>query len=190
MRDELPRNIRGAAGSSIGETLSMEGGAMRVRDLCIDDVAAARLGTTLERAGELMHRLDVGCLPVVNGDGRIFGVVTDRDLFLVLARTDRRASEIVLGDIIREGAATCSSDDDVRDALAIMRTNRVRRLPVIDDDGRVTGMLSIDDVVAHAAEDDGTTLDYRDIVESLGDIVRLHADAPARRARGRRRRAV
>lgn len=156
---------------------------MRVDDLCVCDVAACTRDATLARAASLMRRYDIGCLPVVDDDERVIGIVTDRDIALELGRGGRSTGEIRVEDVMSEGVATIGPDEDARDALLEMGRSRVRRLAVVDDDERLRGILSIDDIVSHAAEaPDAETLPADEIVQTLARISRPYAaESGARR---------
>jgi CBS domain-containing protein len=122
-----------------------------------------------------MAEAGVGVLPVIDADHRVTAVVTDRDVCCALARSDRRASELRVGDIASAPPYTCLASDDVSAALATMRAFALRRLPVVDARGRLDGLLSFDEVVLAAHEISGGRLDgpvYSEVVETLKAIVR------------------
>ncbi|MBI2930964.1 MAG: CBS domain-containing protein [Planctomycetes bacterium] len=149
---------------------------MKVRDLCICDVAAATRRTSLARAGMLMRKYEVGSLPVVDRHDRVIGMLTDRDCFLEIARRNAPASELFAEEIMTERPASVSAKDDVRDALDLMARYKVRRLPVVDEEGRLEGILSIDDLICHSVEEGrGRTIPYEDVVETLCEIVKEYA---------------
>jgi CBS domain-containing protein len=87
--------------------------------------------TNLAEAAALMLDADCGILPVVNDDGRLVGVVTDRDMFIALATRNRLASQLTVGEVARTKVFTCGPEDDVQTALATMKQHHVRdsRLP-------------------------------------------------------------
>lgn len=147
---------------------------MRVEDLCVCDVAACSRDTRLARAASLMRRYDVGSLPILDDDDRVVGIVTDRDIALEIGRGSRSPGEIQVGDIMTEGVATIRLEDDARDALREMGRSRVRRLAVVDEDERLQGILSIDDIICHATEE-SEELPAREIVEVLARISRPYA---------------
>lgn len=130
-----------------------------------DDTAAA--------AGRLMAEVDCGWLPVVD-DHRVIGVVTDRDLCLALARSDRKPSDVKVGDAMTSRVHACGPDDDVRAALTVMREHHVRRLPVLGERECLEGVLSLDDTVFEARpfETAGFTGPfYADITATLRSIL-------------------
>ena len=84
--------------------------------------------TTLASAAHLMWQPDCGILPVVD-EGKLIGVVTDRDLYIALATRNKRASQVNVGEVATETVLSCTPEDDVHAALATMKQARVRRLP-------------------------------------------------------------
>ena len=124
-------------------------------------------------AGRLMREVGCGWLPVVRG-ARPVGVITDRDLCLAMADGDRRPSELSVREAMTSTVYGCKADDDVREALDVMREHRVRRLPVLDDNHKLTGILSVDDVLLAArppAEPGFTGPFYSDVATALHAIV-------------------
>jgi len=118
---------------------------------------------------------EVGCgvLPVVDLEQRVIGMVTDRDICLELAVRDRKASETAVREVIHDDVFTCESGDDVTDALAVMAACQVRRLAVLDESGRLEGILSLDDValVSRAlGPHDYTGPFYSDVAKTLKAI--------------------
>jgi CBS domain-containing protein len=120
---------------------------MKVEQLMTGTPAFCRLFTNLGEAVELMLSYNCGILPVVDADERVIGVITDRDVCIALGTRNKLAGEITVGEVTTQRAVCCKPDDDVRTALAIMAETRVRRLPVVDDDAKLVGVLSMDDIV-------------------------------------------
>jgi CBS domain-containing protein len=126
---------------------------------------------TLADAGETMAGVDCGVLPVVGERGKVAGVITDRDICLALTTSDRRPSEVAVYDVMSGHVYTCRPDDDLRSALQTMREHHVRRLPVVDAEGVIEGILSLDDVVLHArAEQEFTGPFHGDVADTLKAI--------------------
>ena len=123
---------------------------MRVQDIMRREVRVVGPGTDLATVGKLMKEIDCGVVPVVGDDERVVGVLTDRDLAIELARRDRRPSEVAVRQAMTGDVWSCAGGDDIADALAKMAHHKVRRLPVLDAEGRLLGLLSLDDVVLHA----------------------------------------
>lgn len=125
---------------------------MKTKEVMVHDPRFCTPASTLADAGAIMSDGDCGALPVVGDAGKVVGIITDRDICLALARLDRRASEIYVREVTSGKVHSCRPEDELRHALKIMQIQRVRRLPVLDADGKLQGMLSMDDVVIHAEQ--------------------------------------
>jgi CBS-domain-containing membrane protein len=98
----------------------------------------------------MMWNQRCGALPILDGSGRVMGIITDRDICIALGTRDIRASDVLARDVSPPQPFTCSPDNDVRDALRTMARQEVRRLPVVDEAGQLVGILSIDDILCRA----------------------------------------
>jgi CBS domain-containing protein len=112
--------------------------------------ATCGLGTNLGAAIEILWNRNCGILPVVNAENQVVGVVTDRDLCIALGTRNRLPGEIAVADVVSGKLFSCKPDDEIQSALATMAQQQVRRLPVIDAEGKLKGILSMDDVTLHA----------------------------------------
>jgi CBS domain-containing protein len=146
---------------------------MKVREIMRSEARYCHPWTDLAEAGRTMAEVGCGALPVVDFGRRVVGMLTDRDICLALTKLDRKPSQVPVRDVIDGEAYTCSTDDDLIDALAIMSHCQVRRLAVLDDAGRLEGILSLDDVaVASKAlgPQDYTGPFYSDVAKTLKAI--------------------
>lgn len=123
---------------------------MTVRDLANFDVKTCSPETDLAKAAKIMWDCDCGVVPVINDERKILGMVTDRDICIAAATRASKPSDIRVRDVMSQAVASCSAGDDVQTALRIMKQRRVRRLPVLDDQGRLAGIISINDLVMRA----------------------------------------
>jgi CBS domain-containing protein len=123
---------------------------MRVEEIMTKNVACCTPGTNAATAAEIMWTNNCGSLPVVEDAGRVIGMVTDRDLFIALGTRNQRAAELPVGEIVNRDLAYCTPEDDVRDALHTMAKRQSHRLPVVNREGSLKGILSIDDVAVRA----------------------------------------
>ena len=121
---------------------------MRVEQLMTRDVKVCRSDDTLNRAAQLMWEFDCGCIPVIgtDGDGVVLGVVTDRDIAMAAYTQGRPLSAVSVSTAMARKVITCRANDGIDQAEALMRDNQVRRLPVLDQSGRLVGILSLDDI--------------------------------------------
>jgi CBS domain-containing protein len=101
-------------------------------------------------AARKMRDLNIGFLPVCAPDGELVGIVTDRDIALRAVAEDR-PSDTAVAEIMSTGIVSCRPDDDVRRAEELMRVNQKSRIPCVDDDGRLAGVISLSDIAQYEA---------------------------------------
>ena len=146
---------------------------MHVKDVMTRHVQVCAPDTNLGVAAMIMWKNDCGVVPVMNDDTKVLGMITDRDICMAVATKHRLASDITVGDVFSGNLYACNPQEDVREALKLMRAGKVRRLPVISANGTLQGIISINDVVLHADDEVGVTrseLCYEDVVHTLKDI--------------------
>ena len=148
---------------------------MKVKDIMTANPTTCEPDTNLAAAAELMLQADCGFLPVVE-NGRLAGVVTDRDMFIALATRDRRSSETMVGQVAGTQVFTCEPDDDIESALATMKLHRVRRLPVKGFGETVVGIISINDILLAAGPRKAVRGD--DVVDTFQAICSHHHPTP------------
>lgn len=122
---------------------------MKVKQAMHAGVAWVGPGTTVRELARIMREQDIGSLPVGEND-RLIGMVTDRDLVCRCLADGKDPGKVTAREIMTEGIVYCRDSEDLDDATRIMESKRIRRLPVIDKDKRLIGMLSLGDV-SHAA---------------------------------------
>ena len=128
---------------------------MKVRDIMTQPPQTCRLETDLATASRRMKENMCGTLAVLDKRGRVVGMVTDRDLAMSLGETTHPPAYIRVEEVMSASVHSCSPDEDVRRALARMAAFRLRRLPVVNTDGDVKGVLSIDDVILWGVDSHG-----------------------------------
>src|SRR6185369_1229119 len=127
---------------------------MRVQDIMTKDVSCCNPGTNAAVATEIMWNRNCGVLPIVEGDRGVIGIVTDRDLLIALGTSNRNAADLPVGEVMSKELSLCAPGDNVRDALKTMAQQRLRRLPVVDKNGALKGILSLSDIVLQSNTDD------------------------------------
>jgi CBS domain-containing protein len=102
---------------------------------------------------------DCGCLPVADGDGvtRVVGVITDRDICMCALFQSKPLQELRVSDAMAKQVQTCRPSDSLADAEKTMREARIRRLPVVDEEGALVGMISLADLAQEAARERAAT---------------------------------
>lgn len=118
---------------------------MKVREAMHRGVEWANPDTPLKEIAKLMRDRDIGAVPIGDND-RLVGMVTDRDICCGLAGDGFDAGHAKARDVMTKGIHCCSAEDDVQDAIRHMEELKVRRLPVIDENKRMVGMLSLGDI--------------------------------------------
>ncbi|WP_225822114.1 CBS domain-containing protein [Streptomyces naphthomycinicus] len=106
---------------------------------------------TLDRAAQLMARLDVGALPVSGADERMAGIITDRDIVVKCVAKGHDPAKVTCGDLVQGTPRWIDADADVDQVLEEMKSHQIRRLPVIRNK-RLVGMISEADLAAHLTE--------------------------------------
>ena len=148
---------------------------MKIKDIMTTEVRTCSPGTNLAAAAALMLDGDCGILPVVD-EGKLVGIVTDRDMYIALATRNTLASQLTVGDVARTQVWTCGPDDDVHAALATMKEHRVRRLPVEGFGGTVLGIVSMNDIVLAAGAKKPIRND--EVVDTFQEICAHHHPMP------------
>jgi CBS domain-containing protein len=132
---------------------------MRVQDIMTKDPSCVTAEATVQEAAQVMVRENVGMVPVIRGrsDKRLVGVVTDRDIAIRCVAEGKDGSCRVADVMSASKLTTCSENDDVDHVMDAMRTEKLRRIPIVDERGSLVGIVSQADIVrkaddAHAAE--------------------------------------
>jgi CBS domain-containing protein len=146
---------------------------MKVKDLMTTPVQTCRTTALLGEAAQVMLDAGCGCVPVVGCHGHLAGMLTDRDVCLAVAARHQSPWEIPVRDVMSPNIVSVPIDAYVDAALVAMKENRVRRVPVVDEEGRVKGLISIDDAIRHTGLGPG-----RLAAEAVVDVLR-HICAPA-----------
>jgi CBS domain-containing protein len=123
---------------------------MKVKDVMMGTPYYCQLDTNLGSAAELMWVGNCGFIPVMGANGKIVGVVTDRDICIALGTRNRLPGEVTVGEVMSTRLFACSPADDVHVALRTMQEGGVRRLPVIVENGTLVGVISMDDLLLRA----------------------------------------
>ncbi len=119
---------------------------MRVEDVMTRAVITCAPDDTLERAAQLLWERGCGVLPVVDGAGALVGMLTDRDALMGAYTQGQPLREVEVARAMTRVVVTCTPAASLDRALAQMSERRIHRLPVLDETGRLVGLLSLDDV--------------------------------------------
>ena len=120
---------------------------MRVKELMSQPVHSCLVTDTADKAAYVMWEADCGAVPVIDEDGCLTGVVTDRDICMAALFHGAPLTQIPIADVMTGDVSTVRPDDDVSEAEQLMSVRQVHRLPVVGEGGEPVGMLSVTDVV-------------------------------------------
>jgi len=139
----------------------------KCRDVMTKDPACCQPGDGIARVAGVMKQEDVGSVPVIEttSSGRLVGIVTDRDIVVKVIAAGRAAESATVKDAMTPNPASCREDDDVEQAVKLMKERQVRRMPIVDGSGRLTGIIAQADVATRVHKDSKTG----DLVEAISE---------------------
>jgi CBS domain-containing protein len=153
---------------------------MRVQEIMTAEPMFCGPQASLSDAVQIMWDRDCGIVPVTDTDGHVIGVVTDRDICIACWSHGAKPADLKVEDTMSREVKSCGSADTVAAAEKAMQTNKVRRLPVVDENGRLKGMLSLNDIAREAEREKVTqakkkAIRAQEVVEALAAICQPRA---------------
>src|SRR5271168_2313748 len=124
---------------------------MKVEQIMNRGVKTCGPQDSLNKAAQIMWDEPCGAVPVVDDRCRLVGFLTDRDICMAAYTQGRPLEELRVETAMARDVVSCGTEDDLGSAAQLMRQNRTRRLPVVDRDGRLVGLLALDDLACEAA---------------------------------------
>jgi CBS domain-containing protein len=142
----------------------------KCRDVMTPDPVCCVPTDTVEKAAQLMKAENIGPIPVVENERsrKLIGIVTDRDLAIHVVAEGRDPKRTKVEEVMTRDPIRCSVDDDVEEALDKMKDYQVRRIPVVDEQNRVVGIIAQADVATRLKDSDETAEVVEEISESDG----------------------
>ncbi|MGK9167910.1 CBS domain-containing protein [Inquilinus limosus] len=122
------------------------------------DVAVVGPQDSIRRAAQMMEKLDVGSLPVCDGK-RLVGMITDRDITVRAVAAGRDPDNTIVADAMSGDVCWCWEDDDAQEVSELMGEAQIRRMPVLDADKQLIGMVSLGDLATKHAPGAAETLE-------------------------------
>ena len=126
--------------------------AKTIRELMTDNVCSIDADQTVAHAAKMLRDEDVGLAPIVEGD-KLIGMLTDRDITIRVVAEGKDPDTTKVRDVASTRLVTIDPDQDLDEALRLMGTNQVRRLPVVEEDGKLVGVVAQADIALHAPEE-------------------------------------
>ncbi|HZI86096.1 MAG TPA: CBS domain-containing protein [Pyrinomonadaceae bacterium] len=146
---------------------------MKVKKVMTPNAKAIWLTESLADAARLMWENDCGVLPIIKDGRKVVGLITDRDICMASAMRDRNPSGISVEEVMTGEVYAVKPEDNIDQALQVMQQHQIRRLPVINPEGELEGILSMNDIVLKAKGPDGRagdSIDYADVVKTYQAI--------------------
>jgi CBS domain-containing protein len=134
---------------------------MSVGRICVREVDVAEEHEPIQAAAQRMHARNVGTLVVINEAQKPIGILTDRDLVVKALARGLDPFEGIVSEAMTPCPVTVSEETPIEDTLRIMRISACRRVPVVDREGKLLGLVSLDDILSLLAEE------FREIGELL-----------------------
>ena len=133
---------------------------MELRGIMTRDVEVVSAGASLKEAASKMKSLDVGLLPVCDGD-RLQGILTDRDITIRATADGRDPKKTKVTAVMSTDLAYCLEEQEVEEAVSLMEARQIRRIPILNQDQRLVGIVSLADIAVHVRDRDlsGETLE-------------------------------
>jgi len=159
---------------------------MRIEEIMSENVCHCRPDDSLASCARLMWEHDCGSVPVCAGDdgGRVVGMITDRDICMCALHEGRPLSMLKVGDAMSRTLTACAPRDKVGEVEQLMRSQQVRRLPVIDRNGGLCGIVSLADLAREASSGNGSPLGSSISGSEVGDVLAAICE-PERNGAGR-----
>ena len=138
---------------------------MKVKDCMCGEVCCVKPDTKVYEIAKLMGQNHIGCVPVCDDKNCLVGIITDRDIILRSIANDKDVKSTKASEIMTTNVCTCEENEDMANAENKMGTNKVRRLPVCDNNKKVIGILTLGDIAQNRAN-----LDDREICITFEDV--------------------
>lgn len=142
---------------------------MRIKDIMSHPAVTCPEESCLDQAARLMWEFDCGIIPLVAGNGHLAGVITDRDICMAALTQGKPLHQIPVSSAMAKQVASCRADDRVESVEEMMRESQVRRVPVLDADGYVVGVIALNDLARLAAHAKKGSLD-REFVQTMAAV--------------------
>ena len=139
----------------------------KCRDVMTKDPASCEPADSITKVAGLMKQEDVGSVPIVESaeSRRLTGIITDRDIVVKVIAAGRAADSTTVRDAMTPNPASCRETDDVDQAVKLMKERQVRRMPIVDAEGRLTGIIAQADVATRVNKDSKTG----ELVEAISE---------------------
>ncbi len=136
---------------------------LRCRDIMTRNVTTARTDTPIAEVSRLMRSEDIGAVLVVDPNGKLEGIVTDRDIVVRGLTSDKNEAELVAGDCMSTDLYTANQNERLVEVIDEMGDHKIRRIPVVNGRNRLVGIISMADIALHTDKD-------RELADALEEV--------------------
>jgi CBS domain-containing protein len=146
---------------------------MNVEQVMTHKVFACGPNDSLAEAAGAMWNHDVGCVPVVDAESKPLAMITDRDICMCAYLTGKSLGELTVASAMSKELISCKPSDSAERAEALMRSSQIRRLPVVDEVGKLVGVVALNDLARTATHVRGRkprTVELEDVVTTLAAV--------------------
>ena len=153
----------------------------KVKDIMTGSkVKYCNLNTRLLNVSKIMKKSNIGVLPLVDQNKKVIGVITDRDICLALANKKKNLAKVSVKDVISQVKLnTIKAGDDIKKAMREMRINKISRLPVTDKNGKLRGILSLNNLISNTLKKKGKLGKISSSKENLAKTIKSILDRNA-----------
>jgi len=144
---------------------------MQLKEVMTPQVEVVRPDASLQEAAEMMMKLDVGPLPVCDGE-RLVGMLTDRDITVRGTAQGRDPKTTQVQEVMTPDIVYCFEDQDVEDAANLMEEHQIRRLVILDRGKKLVGIVSLGDLALEADEEDLDDAEVGEVLEQISQPAR------------------
>lgn len=153
---------------------------MTVAQIMTEAASCCSVNATLASVAQVMWERDCGSVPVCDGDGRVIGMITDRDICMAAWIRGRSLQELHVHDAMSRDVVSCQREDGLAMVEALMRQHQLRRLPVLHADGRLAGIVSLADLARVTTGGDGVRpANSGDLARTLAAVLRPRSSRPS-----------
>lgn len=149
---------------------------MKVKDIMTTEIQCCDRNSSLDKIATQMWEHNCGAIPVVDENSKPVGMVTDRDIAMCCTINHKAPWELQASTILgNRNIYSCSQDTNITSAMNLMKDNKIRRLPVTNKNGKLVGLLSIDDVISQSQNNkQAKELSYETTMKTLKAVALQH----------------
>ena len=145
---------------------------MKINECMCPDVCYVLQECNVYDAARIMNENHIGCIPVVDHEKQVLGIITDRDIVLRGVACDKNVRTTKVSEIMTTNVCTCRIDEKIENVQNIMAKNQIRRIPIVDEQNKMVGILSMGDLAHHTQKigNENFTSTVENICDCNGNI--------------------